>query len=120
MAFLVVLIINDPEDCPALLDAWEEAGVSGLTILESSGLGRVRKAGMRDDMPLMPSLQNIFGSSEVHHRTLMSVVENQEMVDRLVRISRELMGDLEEPNSGFLFVVPVTEVYGLRDIRSKE
>ena len=39
MSYLVVLIVDDPDDCPSILDAWEAAGVSGVTILESSGLG---------------------------------------------------------------------------------
>ena len=51
MYFLVVLIVDDPDDCPALLTAWEEVGVTGISILESSGLGRMRRAGLRDDLP---------------------------------------------------------------------
>ena len=43
----------------------------------------------------------------------MSVVDNQEMVDCLVKISLDITGDLEEPHSGFLFVVPVVQAYGL-------
>jgi nitrogen regulatory protein PII len=113
MSYLVVLIVNDPADCPALLDAWEAAGVKGITILNSSGLGHIRNNGMRDDIPLMPSLEDLFKQEEVYHRMLMSVVDNQEMVDCLVKISLDITGDLEEPHSGFLFVVPVVQAYGL-------
>lgn len=111
--YLVVLIVNDPEDCPALLEAWDAAGVSGITILYSSGLGGVRKAGLRDDLPLLPSLEDLFANEEITHRTLMSVVEGQPMVDRLVEVTRQITGDLDRPHSGFLFVVPVSQVYGL-------
>lgn len=113
MSYLVVLIMNDPANCPALLDAWEAAGVKGITILNSSGLGRVRNNGMRDDLPLMPSLGDLFKQEEVYHRMLMSVVDNQEMVDCLVKISQDITGDLEEPYTGFLFVVPVVQAVGL-------
>ena len=41
MSYLVVLIVDDPEDCPTILDAWDDLGVSGVTILESTGMGRV-------------------------------------------------------------------------------
>ncbi len=58
MNYLVVLIVDDPDHCPAILNAWEEAGVSGVTILESSGLGRLRQGGLMDDLPLMPSLSD--------------------------------------------------------------
>ena len=42
MAFLVVLIVDDVDKCRPILDAWEAAGAGGVTILESSGIGRVR------------------------------------------------------------------------------
>ena len=83
MSFLVVLIVDDVEHCPEILQGWEAAGAPGVTILESTGLGRMRRAGLREDLPLMPSLRDLLEGEEVHHRTLLSVVETQEMVDRL-------------------------------------
>jgi hypothetical protein len=35
------------------------------------------------------------------------------MVDRLEEIVRRIIGDLDEPNSGFMFVVPVLRAVGL-------
>jgi nitrogen regulatory protein P-II 1 len=104
MSYLVVLIADNPSDCPLILDAWEEIGVTGVTILDSTGLGRVRRAGLRDDLPLMPSLRELFQSDEVRHRTLLSVVEEQ---------AQNVIGDLDGPHTGFLFVVPVLQAYGL-------
>ena len=121
--YMVVLIVDDVDHCPAILDAWEEAGVRGATIFASTGLGRVRRAGLRDDLPLMPSLQDLFEEEEVNHRTLMSVVDSQELVDKMVSITQQIIGDLEKPNTGFLFVLPVLQAYGLgkhRTDRSNE
>jgi nitrogen regulatory protein PII len=113
MAQLVILIANDPEDCPAILEAWEGLGVSGVTILESSGLGRLRKAGMQDDFPLLPSLKDMFGSREIYHRTLLSVVEGQEKVDQMIEAAQKIIGDLANEHTGFMFVVPVSQVIGM-------
>lgn len=123
MSYLIVLIVNDIEECPAILDAWEADGVYGVTILASTGLGRIRKAGLRDDIPLMPSLEDLLGSEEEHHRTLLSVVDNQELVDKMVASAQKIIGNLENPHTGFLFVVPVIQAYGLgvhRTDRSSE
>jgi nitrogen regulatory protein PII len=123
MSYLVVLVVNDLDDCPAILDAWEAAGVLGITILASTGLGRIRRTGLRDDLPLMPSLHDLFESGEVPHRTLFSVVDSQELVDKMIAIARHVIGDLEAPHTGFLFVVPVIQAIGLgnhRTDRSKE
>jgi len=123
MTFLVVLIVNDPDYCPIILDEWEAAGVFGITILQSTGLGHIRRAGLRDDVSIMPSLADIFESEEIHHRTMFSVVEGQEMVDKMVSIVQRIVGNLDDPHTGFLFVVPVAQVYGMarnRRNRSKE
>lgn len=113
MNYLVVFVVDDIDHCPDVLDAWEAAGVPGVTVLSSTGLGRIRRAGLRDDMPLMPSLHDLFASEEVNHRTLLSVVDSQEMVDKMIAAAEQVVGSLEDPHTGFLFVVPVAQVYGM-------
>lgn len=110
---LIVLIVNDPDDCEPVLEAWEALGVSGVTILESSGLGSIRRAGMRDDLPLMPSLRDIIEGNEVHHRTLLSVVDNEATLEKMIASAQHIIGDLAEEHTGFLFVLPVTRVVGM-------
>jgi nitrogen regulatory protein PII len=110
---LVVLVVDDPDNCPDILEAWEAAGVSGVTIVESSGLGRFKRAGMRDDIPLLPSLADLFQSEEVRHRTLFSVVDSQEKVDQMAAAAQNVIGDLEAGDTGFMFVVPVSRIYGM-------
>jgi nitrogen regulatory protein P-II 1 len=116
--YLVVLIVDDIDDCPKLLNSWEEIGVSGVTILESTSLHRMRRAGLFDDIPLIPSIHDMFQSGEVRHRTLLSVVESQEMVDKMVEVAHHVIGDLEAPHSGFLFVIPVSQTYRLGSQRT--
>lgn len=113
MHYMVIFVVNNPDECGEILEAWEAAGITGITILESSGLGRLRGHGMRDDLPLMPNLQDILRSQEIHHRTLFSVVEGEEKVDEIVEASRRVVGDLDQGHTGFLFVLPVSRVYGM-------
>jgi nitrogen regulatory protein PII len=110
---LVVFVLDCSEQCPDLLSAWEEAGAVGITILESTGLGLVQAA-MRDDLPLMPSLRDILAGQETHHRTLFTVVPDDATVDRIVTATQRVVGDLSWPNTGFLFVVPVSRAVGLQ------
>ena len=116
MHYMVMLILDDIRICPAIFDAWEKVGTRGITILESTGLGRVRKAmGARDDIPLMPSLMSLLQSREERHRTLISVVDSEEMVDRLVAATEGVTGDLSAPNKGVIFVLPVLRAIGLTE-----
>jgi nitrogen regulatory protein PII len=113
MSYLVVLVLDDPDLCRDILDAWEAAGAPGVTILDSSGLGRVRRAGIRDDVPLMPSLSDLFRRQEDRHRTLFSVVKDQSQVDAIVQATQAVVGELDRGHTGLLFVTPVGQVYGL-------
>ncbi|MDH7490371.1 MAG: P-II family nitrogen regulator [Anaerolineae bacterium] len=117
MAQLLALVLDNLEQCPAVLDAWEAAGVGGVTILESSGLGRLRGI-VRDDLPLIPSLRDLFATREFQHRTLFTVVEDEETLERVIAATEKVVGDLDEPHTGLLFVVPVSRVLGLHKRRA--
>ena len=112
MNTLVLFVLDDINYCHDVLNAWEDAGVVGVTMLDSSGLGRVRNAG-RDDLPLMPSLSDLFKKSETQHRTFFTVVDSDEQIDAIVKATESVIGSLDEPNTGFLFTVPVGRVYGM-------
>lgn len=113
MYHMILLVLDDVNQCSTILEAWEAQGVGGITILESTGLGRVKKLGIRDDMPLMPSLSRLLQSREERHRTLFTVVETEEMVDRMIAATEEIIGNMEDPNNGVIFVLPVSRVKGL-------
>ena len=114
MNYLIIFIIDEIEQCPALFDAWEEVGVTGITILESTGLGRIRRnAGYRDDLPLMPSIRNLLQSREEHHRTLMTLVKDEAMIDVVVEATEKVVGSLDQPHKGVLFALPVVRVVGV-------
>jgi len=111
MYSLVMFVLDDVNYCHDVLNAWEDIGIVGVTMLDSSGLGRVRNAKV-DDIPLMPSLSDIFKKSETQHRTLFTVVQGEEKIEAVVKATESVIGSLDEPNTGFLFAVPVSHVYG--------
>jgi nitrogen regulatory protein P-II 1 len=112
--FMILFVLHDPDQITAVLSAWEECGVSGVTILPSTGLGRFRnKVALQDDFPLIPSLNDLLQHEEAMNRTLFSVVDSQAMVDRVVNATQSVTGDLDLPNTGILLVLPVVQAYGL-------
>jgi hypothetical protein len=113
MYYLVVFVIDDIEKCPDVFDAWEAAGVRGLTIVESTGLARIKRFWFRDDLPLMPSIRDLLEEREEHHRTVFSLVEGEEMIDQLITATEKVVGDLNKPGTGIFFAAPVTRVKGL-------
>lgn len=113
MHTLVVLILLKSEQIEDVMRAWHHAGAGGITILESSGAGNyLAESGLRDDLPLFPGLRSLLSSQEVHHRTLFTVLPESVDVDGFFASTEEVVGDLDEPNSGFMFALPVTRVRG--------
>lgn len=116
--FMVMLILNDPDKSQSILSGWEEAGAPGITILTSTGIGHVRaKQGLKDDFPLLPSLENFFKQDENLHRTLIAIVRERAVVDRIIQATQDILGDLNRPNTGILAVLPVLDVYGLDRVK---
>ena len=112
---LILFVLSQPEKLRELLEAWEAAGVSGVTIMTSTGLGKLRQnALLQEDLPLIPGLDDLFRHEEISSRTLFTIVEDDTLVDKLVNITREIVGDFDKPNPGILIVTPVSRAYGLK------
>ena len=111
MPHLVILVVDQIEHAPSLIEAWQAAGVSGLTIHESTGMGRALL--YRDDLPLLPSLRTLFESDENTNRTFWAVVDDNFDLDGLFDATEAILGPLDAPNTGIMFTVPVGKVRGL-------
>lgn len=112
MSHLIVVVLQDADLAPPLLRAWLDAGATGGTMLESTGLSQFTRT-LRDDLPLLPSLRGLEVQSDPHNRTLFSVVPNQETLDAVIAATTRLVGNFDRGNTGLLFVVPVGYVLGV-------
>jgi len=113
MHYMVMLVLHKVDECTHILDAWDAEGVGGITILESSGMGRARRMSLTHNIPLIPSLSDFLRSPEHRHRTLFTVVEDEAWVDRLIAVTEGILGSMESPDNGVIFVLPVVRARGL-------
>lgn len=125
MTALLVFVLDNIEQYPDILEAWESAGVPGITILDTTGIGRVRAHALREDLPLLPSLLDLVPGGEINHRTLFSVIDDDTVIQRAIAATESVVGDFSRHHTGLLFVVPVTQVLGLvkhgpRDPRDRD
>jgi hypothetical protein len=51
---------------------------------------------------------------EIRHRLLFSVVDDEALVDRMEKAAEEVIGRLDDHDTGFFFVVPVIKAVGLQ------
>src|SRR5262245_59302106 len=113
MIHLVVVVLKDVDQLEPLVDEWTSAGAPGVTVLHSTGVGRLKDALRRDDVPLFPSLSDLLEHDDLHHRTLFTLAEGDELVDELIATAQAIVGDFDEANTGILFTVPVGRALGL-------
>ncbi len=115
MPNLIVAVVLDIQLCNDVIRVWEDAGVTGATILDSIGMRHMKqRQAHRDDLPLIPSLRTLLESEEFNHRTIFSVVDDDFDVDALIRKTEVLVGNFDKPDTGILFVVPVSHARGLK------
>lgn len=105
---LLVAVINDPEKLDEILSGFLELGVTGATVVNSEGMGRL----LSHDIPIFAGLQTLISGSRPQNRMIFSVVPAL-LVDPVVELLQEICGNLASPATGIVFVLPVDRVVGL-------
>lgn len=113
MANMLVLVLDQTEKFPEIIQAWEAVGVPGVTVFESAGSRKFLDHASRDDMPLMPSLRSLLEGEESHNRTLFTVIEDAAVLERAIVAAQNVVGDFAHPHTGIMFVVPVGRTFGV-------
>ena len=105
---LLVVVLNHAELVEQVLAGFVELGITGATVIESKGMGRV----LSQDVPIFAGLRTLNTRSRSANRTLFCVADD-EKIDAAVRLIEETCGDLGSAGMGILFTLPVTRVVGL-------
>ncbi|MBI1257547.1 MAG: hypothetical protein GC204_08760 [Chloroflexi bacterium] len=114
MLYIVMFVSKNVEQASEVLNVWVEAGVEGVTILESAGMRQVmNQRGIRDDFGIIPSLNSLLRAQEIHHRTLFSAVRDEATLDRVIEATTNYVEDWSKPDVGVLFAWPLVQAYGL-------
>jgi nitrogen regulatory protein PII len=106
--YMIMLVLDDPEKLEAVLAAWEEAGIRGATIVESTGIQRLK----RKQIP-MRYVFSAPGFTEKGHLTLFVIVRTRKMVADCLRATQEIVTDLDGPNTGVFAAWPLAMVRGV-------
>ena len=105
--YMILFVLDNPERLMEVLEAWENAGVRGVTILESTGLQRMK----RKHLP-MRFLADFYTPQEESHLTLLAVVEDEELIHACLAATETLIGDLCSADTGIFTAWPLQLVKG--------
>jgi len=106
--FMIMFVLDDNTYLTKILDALSDLGVSGATIVESTGLFRRRliRIPMRYSYGDTPS-------QEIGNTTLFVIVENEKIVQSCLSAIEQIVGDLDEANTGVFSAWPLTITKGI-------
>ena len=115
MAKLVILTTSKMDEAHTVGEAWQQAGVPGVTYIEGYGLRRMQET-VKDAevMPGMLSMIDILRNNEETSLILMSAVNDDALVDRMLASAQEILGEMTEPNAGIFLVVDLERAIGIR------
>ncbi len=106
---LLVCVVNRDEKLEEILSGFLELGVTGATVIQSEGMGRV----LSQEVPVFAGLQRLMSRSRPQNTTILSVIESPEVMDSAIKMVQDACGDFDAHSTGIIFTVPLTRVVGL-------
>ncbi|MBO4496867.1 MAG: hypothetical protein J5499_02290 [Lachnospiraceae bacterium] len=107
---LLTLILKDDHNLDPILKELANHGVKGGTILEGRGMGE--ELVNMEDIPIFGMLRRVLKDEDKpESKVVLFVVRDEQVVD--ARETIKSFVDLNTPNSGIMFVIPITYVEGI-------
>lgn len=106
---LVIFILNNPDLQEIFLGELYRAGIRGGTILDSMGMAKKETEYQNED--LVSVLKQLFIIPRDSNKTMLFCME-EEKIPLFKKIVQEVTGGLDRPNTGFMMILPIDEVYG--------
>lgn len=108
---LLILILKKVEKVPELVKALAESGIQGGTILEGSGMAK--ELYKMEDLPFFGMLKMLLMEESDHNcKMLLFAIKNGQSKDTM-NLIESVIGDFNEPNTGIMFTVPITNMVGM-------
>jgi nitrogen regulatory protein PII len=112
--YLLITVLEETEKLTDIMEGFAKIGIKGSTVVESIGMGRVLMKA-RTTLPMMEQINKVITDLQSSNKTIITVIQNKDILDNAIRIVKSICGDLCEPGKGILFALPLEVVVGLPD-----
>lgn len=103
---LLVCVLNETEKLNDLMGAMAEFGITGATVVESQGMGRI----LSEQIPVFAGFRQLLAGDRPFNYTIFSVFEDETLLARtLEAIKEHLLPGTREGTHGIAFAVPVDD-----------
>lgn len=105
------IVLNKVRYLDDILSRFVDAGVTGATILDSQGMASHMMDTDTEHSKMFGFMSGLLSDNKPYSKTIFTVLPSQEMVDKVVNVTKEALGDDAKNGSGFMFSVPLGKVY---------
>lgn len=109
--YVLFIVLNDLDKLKEVLAALKSADVRGATIIDSVGAGAMMEEEFLGS-PLIGGFMRNLSGNYGSNKTIFSVIEREEQVDRAMAAVEKVLGDMDKPGTGMMFVLPVVKFKG--------
>ncbi len=109
---LLVAVIEDTSKIETIMDLFYENDIGGATIINSRGMGHL----IAHHYSIFSRFGDLTGSdsdgSDIYNNTIFTVIKNDETLQLAIKLIEEVVGDLNQPDTGLIFTLPVLDAKG--------
>lgn len=111
--YLLVIITQQENRMYEFLKLLPATGVRGATVIEGHGMVKM----LHDRETVFTSLEQILNATIdlTENLVMVSLIRGGDVLARARKLARRVFGDFSQPNTGILFVLPVTDMEGPAD-----
>lgn len=100
----LIFILNDVRKLSKLLHEWQHNGITGATILNSTGMAKALFA--NNDEAIIGSIRHLLDNDREENKTLFVLLQ-QDKVNTAIKVIESVVGDLSQPNTGLVFTIDI-------------
>lgn len=108
---VLVLVLSKYEKLDQFLVALDQADIKGATVINSTGMA---KALSQESDTLLGSLRTYLTPERDDNRTVF-IVTCEAKIKKVIHIVHEVIGSLNQPDTGILFVLPTVYTEGINN-----
>lgn len=110
---LLFFVLNRSEMLDEVLTSFAEHDIKGATVLDSKGMVHLLSyAHDEGEVPMFGAMRAFLKPDRIKSNMIVTALED-DCVQKAVSAIEDVIGDLNKPDTGVIFTVPITFVKGL-------
>jgi hypothetical protein len=111
--YVLFIVLNGTDYLDEILAKFVDIGVRGATILDSQGMASAILESQNRGIPLFGLFEALLDDSRPYNKTIFTVLESKQLVDKTVAVVQDIMKDVPRPGAGFMFTIPIDNTFVL-------